>query len=395
MTTLIPWLADPEWSRGVTEMLEWKTDVLQSPTGAEQRISRRLSPRRSFEFTVLLYDTDRQRFENTLWQGYAGVWAMPVFPDVFALPVAVHSGAVSLAVPTTGRDFSVGGTALLKSGEAFGATSRQVTVAGITPDAIQLAVPLTDSWPAGSLIYPVRPAVLTEPPSLSRLTDTVMTAQVRLRIGEHTAFSDTPVLAQYRGHPVLESETDWSDAVSSSYQPLLRELDNGSSVPYRLDTAGRPFWQQTHNWTLSGRTAQYSLRQLLWFLRGRQRAIWVPHGTSDFTPVSGINGNAFDIAEAGFAELGVRPGRRDIRILLADGTRHYRRVTAVTLAGSGTERIAIDGSTLSASRSQILSVSLMTLARQDQDSVSWDHVTDADGVARVSTTFTGVRDELE
>jgi hypothetical protein len=35
------------------------------------------------------------------------------------------------------------------------------------------------------------------------------------------------------------------------------------------------------------------------------------------------------------------------------------------------------------------------LARQDADSVSWEHVTDADGVARVATTFTGVRDELE
>jgi hypothetical protein len=82
MTTLFPWLADPDWSRGVTETLEWKTDVLQSPTGAEQRISRRLSPRRTFEFTAMLYDTARQRFEHMLWQGCAGTWAMPVYPDV-------------------------------------------------------------------------------------------------------------------------------------------------------------------------------------------------------------------------------------------------------------------------------------------------------------------------
>ncbi|EOY8031159.1 hypothetical protein RCE97_02040 [Klebsiella pneumoniae] len=394
MTTLFPWLADPDWSRGVTETLEWKTDVLQSPTGAEQRISRRLSPRRTFEFTTLVHDTGRQRFENMLWQGCAGTWAMPVYPDVFALPAAVSSGVTALSMPTAGRDFTVGGTVLLKTDESPAATSRMVTIAGIAGNVLQLASPLTDSWPAGTLVYPVRPAVLAEPPSLSRLTDTATTAQVRFRIAEHNAFSDAPVVTQYRGHPVLESETDWGESVSGSYQPLIRELDNSSSIPYRLDTAGRPFWRQTHNWFTVNRQAQTSLRQLLWYLRGRQRPIWVPGQTLDFSPRSAISGNSVDVVEAGFTELGIRPGRRDICILLADGTRYYRRIAAVSLV-SGAERLVLDGDAINTGSHPIVSVSLMTLARQDTDSVSWEHVTDADGVARVATTFTGVRDELE
>lgn len=394
MTTFFPWMADPDWSRGVTETLEWKTDVLQSPTGAEQRISRRLSPRRTFEFTTLVHDTGRQRFENMLWQGCAGTWAMPVYPDVFALPAAVSSGVTALSMPTAGRDFTVGGTVLLKTDESPAATSRMVTIAGIAGNVLQLASPLTDSWPAGTLVYPVRPAVLAEPPSLSRLTDTATTAQVRFRIAEHNAFSDAPVLTQYRGHPVLESETDWGESVSGSYQPLIRELDNSSSIPYRLDTAGRPFWRQTHNWFTVNRQAQTSLRQLLWYLRGRQRPIWVPGQTLDFSPRSAISGNSVDVVEAGFTELGIRPGRRDICILLADGTRYYRRIAAVSLV-SGAERLVLDGDAINTGSHPIVSVSLMTLARQDTDSVSWGHVTDADGVARVATTFTGVRDELE
>ena len=394
MTMLFPWLADPDWSRGVTETLEWKTDVLQSPTGAEQRISRRLSPRRTFEFTALVHDTGRQRFENMLWQGCAGTWAMPVYPDVFVLPAAVSSGATVLFIPTTGRDFSVGGTVLLKTDVSPDATSRMATVAGMTRDALQLVSPLTDRWPAGSLVYPVRPAVLTEPPSLSRLTDTATTAQVRFRIAEHNTFSDSPVLTQYRGHPVLEAETDWSESVSASYQPLIRELDNSSSIPYRLDTAGRPFWRQTHNWFTVNRQAQTSLRQLLWYLRGRQRPIWVPSRTLDFSPTSAISGNSVDVTGAGFSEPGIRQGRRDICIMLADGSRHYRRITAVFRV-NGAERLVFDGNAITVVQHQIVSISLMTLARQDTDSVSWEHVTDADGVARVATTFTGVRDELE
>jgi hypothetical protein len=61
-----------------------------------------------------VHDTGRQRFENMLWQGCAGTWAMPVYPDVFALPAAVSSGATALSIPTAGRDFTVGGTVLLK-----------------------------------------------------------------------------------------------------------------------------------------------------------------------------------------------------------------------------------------------------------------------------------------
>ena len=55
----------------------------------------------------------------------------------------------------------------------------------------------------------------------------------------------------------------------------------------------------------------------------------------------------------------------------------------------------LDGDAITVGQNQIVDISLMTLARQDADSVSWEHATDADGVARIATTFTGVRDELE
>jgi hypothetical protein len=57
---------------------------------------------------------------------------MPVYPDVYALPAAVSSGATALSIPTAGRDFSVGGTVLLKTDESPDATSRMATIAGIT-----------------------------------------------------------------------------------------------------------------------------------------------------------------------------------------------------------------------------------------------------------------------
>ncbi|WP_241183539.1 hypothetical protein, partial [Klebsiella michiganensis] len=73
---------------------------------------------------------------HMLWQGCAGTWAMPVYPDVYALPAAVSSGATALSIPTAGRDFSVGGTVLLKTNESPDATSRMATIAGMTGDVL-------------------------------------------------------------------------------------------------------------------------------------------------------------------------------------------------------------------------------------------------------------------
>ncbi len=394
MAALFPWLMEPDWTGGITETLEWKTDVLQSPSGAEQRISRRLSPRRMFEFGILAGDVDRQWLENAVWQAGGSAWAMPVFPDVTELQASVTAGASLLQVDTRGRDFSVGGTVLLKNAEAIASPAALVTVSAIGADSLTLSQPLAAGWRAGTAVYPVRPAVLTDPPAFTRITGGLASAQVRFRIAEHNPFSAATRLALYRGHPVLEPEADWSENLTGAYQRLMIELDNGSGIPARLDTARRPFYLQRHTWSLMGRSEQFALRQLMYHLRGRQRALWVPSQNDDLTPAGALAGNTLPVIRCGLSEMGVVPGRRDLRILLADGRTLYRRLTGVAISGQA-ELLALDGESVTVPLRQIASVSFMTFARQNNDSVAWQHTTDADGFASVATSFIGVRDELE
>ncbi|MCW2478829.1 hypothetical protein [Candidatus Symbiopectobacterium sp. NZEC135] len=396
MADFITWLAEPNWTDGVTETLEWKTDVLQSPTGAEQRIARRLSPRRTFEFSILVGDNDRQRLENALFHAGAAHWNMPVFPDVSVLPAALAAGSSSLALDTTGRDFSAGGKLLLKRGIEVGARSSLVAIETVSPEGVTFSTPLAESWPAGTLVYPLRLAMLTDPPDFTRYNATLATAQVRFRVDEHNAFSDDITdLPRYRQHPVLEPDSDWSESVTGQYARLLLELDNGSGLIARTDTARRPFVVQSHAWMPIGNEAHATLRRLFYYLRGRQRAVWIATPSADFYPVSGMNGHAIDVENAGFADLGVVPGRRDVRIRRTDGTCLYRRITAAAVLSSTTERLLLDGDAISLALDDIESISFMALCRQESDSVEWQHVTDTDGLTTVSTTFRGIRDELE
>lgn len=393
---LSPWLIEPDWQDGIKETLEWKTDVLPSPTGAEQRIARRLSPRRTFEFSIIIGNNDRQRFENTLFAAGAAEWAMPVFADIAVLSAEHPAGTTQITVSTVGRDFTVGGAVLLMSGLGLSADVGLATVTAISASAITLNAPLPVIWPAGSLLYPVRPAVLTDPPALTRYTDSLMSAQIRFRVTEHNAHSDSiQALPVYRHHPVLEPASDWSEQITSQYLRMLQELDNGSGIPVRMDTARRAFLLMSHHWTSVGREQQAALRRLFYFLRGRQRAIWVSSGCSDFTPVSGLANGTIDVEYAAFAELGVVNGRCDLRIQLTDGTHLYRRITGVAIIDDAVERLALDGDHITVDLNQIVSISYLTLCRQESDSVAWQHVTDADGLATISTMFRGVRDELE
>lgn len=394
--SLLPWLVEPNWQEGVTETLEWKTDVLPSPTGAEQRIARRLSPRRTFEFSILVGNNDRQRFENALFIAGAAEWAMPVFADVAVLGVDHPAGATHITVPTVGRDFTVGGSVLLMSGLGLSADVGLVLVTGISVSAITLATPLPVTWPAGSCVYPMRPAVLTDPPALTRYTGNLSSAQIRFRVTEHNANSDNvQALPTYRNHPVLEPTSDWSEQVTGQYLRMLQELDNGSGVPVRTDTARRAFLMMNHHWVSVGREQQAALRRLFYYLRGRQRAIWVSSGCNDFTPVSGLENGVIHVEYAAFAELGVVNGRCDLRIHLVDGSSLYRRIIGVAVVSYAVERLVLDGDHITVALEQIVSISYLTLCRQESDSVAWQHITDADGLATISTTFRGIRDELE
>ena len=64
------WTFPPNWNSPIKETLEWLTDVLQSPSGAEQRRALRLAPRRSFTFEVLVHQAQRTRAD--LWAHVLG-----------------------------------------------------------------------------------------------------------------------------------------------------------------------------------------------------------------------------------------------------------------------------------------------------------------------------------
>lgn len=388
------WSFMPDWSEDVTENLEWLTRVHQSVTAAEQRIARRLSPRRTFEFKVSFSDIERQLFESALYGYGSRVWSLPIFADCARLLQPVQQGAVDLPINTVGYDFAVGGRAILMTGS----NKEMVEITALEPNKITVKRPIVGNYDRTfTTVYPLRSAVLTDMPQVRRLSDNVSTAQIRLQLHEHNAWSDdVSHLPTYRNHPVLEPTSEWSEDITAQYARLIKTLDNETGLPYYLDTTNKAMQITAHRFVASGREEQRKLRNLFYHLRGRQRAIWVATSSTDVTPVGDIVGKTLDIAYINYTgALQKQTGRQDVRIECTGGRIFYRRIVSSAVINSATERLAFDGDTINIKQRDILKISYLTLSRLESDTVSWVHHTDADGAATITVSFRGLRDELE
>jgi hypothetical protein len=363
------WAWLPDWSNGVIERLEWKTDVLGSYDGREQRRALRLAPRKTFEFEFFVSGRERRYAEAAIWGWGSRSWALPIWPDGQRLTSAAVIGTYTVAIETTSRDFQADAFAMLhRDSRNF----EVVEIESVSPGALTLKRPLGVTWPAGlTTIYPARTARLADRVTLPRWTGTDAGARVSFDITDPIDYTASGGATTYRGLPVITRQPNWSEPFEEELQRKLAEIDNLTGRRVFEDESGLPALLQRMRWTLTSRAEQDAVRQLLYAMRGRHAAAWVPSFASDVTIVAAIflADTAIDIEHQDYAKfIAQQTGRRDIRIETTTGAVYYRRILSSSEINSTTERLTIDtalGVTLQLS--DIALVSFMALMRNESD----------------------------
>lgn len=380
----------PNWARGVTETLEWVTDVLRSDiSGHEQRRSVRLSPRRFFEATF--NPTDEARSFMDLWLQRFGAqeFLLPLWHDRAKLNQAAPQGTRRLSFANTFREFETDGYALLRTG-LFGYTV--VLIEDQDDDGLDLAGNLNASWGVGTVIYPLRPAALDNLQAvLASITRNVARVPLSFRV---TRENDYPLgaepLPMYDGFPLVTLEPNRRDDLQTRFEQMYAESDYDIGRVYRRTEADRAFAAQFYNWQARGRQQHHELRQTLYRLAGRQKAVWMPSFNKDVVLARNLSAvsNRLDIREIGYRYLGGPIAGRD-RIMLKDDTGE-RKILTITGTSEpleeGEDRLNLSASagfTASAGREG----SFVDLVRMDQDRVEITHHTDSDGVCEVAAAF--------
>ena len=172
------WPFEPNWTSSVNENLEWKTDVLQSPSGSEQRRSLRLLPRRILDFTVAAEGAERTLLDNMLNAFSAQEWYLPIWYDVRLTTAA----GTSTFIPCRTEGLSVGEAVFIAGDTVY---DYQITaITAISGTGITVSPALVRPPAVGSRVFPMRTGRLVEEPSQSAITDTVTTADPQFLITE-------------------------------------------------------------------------------------------------------------------------------------------------------------------------------------------------------------------
>lgn len=385
------WLVD--WSKPVTETLQWLTDILQSKTGYEQRRSLRLSPRIQFDAELLLCDAERQFFDLAMIGWSAKDFALPVWNQQQWLTTSHIAGGFVVYCDTTYRNFRPNRLAVLRGESAF--ENETIEIESVYADRLILKRPLLKSWPAGTCFAPAVTAQLAEQPNLIKRTDRMMRAQVSLNVTEPVEHPAHLPSATYRSYPVLEDAPNEQKDLTHTFERFFNTLDNKIAQPLKHDLAKAAFNLYQYAWMTYGREQQAKLKGLFYALAGSQKAIWIPTFSDDLTVISNQTGtsNALTIRWCGYARFAQNQlGRRDIQIRLKNGTTLYRRIILAAEINAESEKIVLDENFDNVNQDTVLRISFISLCRLSNDTLTIEHSNDSDGIAKAEATWRGVHE---
>lgn len=383
--TLPVWTISPNWADGVTERLEFLTEILTSEAGTEQRRTTRQFPRRSFEMAFMRAGADRSRMDTFITAVGNGEFLAPLWHDQQRLrvPLTIANTTVQFdAGDLIHREFFPGDLALLSNGDPAVHEVVGVLARDAGADLLTLAAPPTINWPAGTRLVPLRRAMFRDMPSISNATERVGMLSARFELTQPEMN-----IAPSWGYcaPLWRFKVDRAEPVALDYGRTTFELDVGTGPVLVVDPGERTRIGTSARLRLRGRGAVATYRSFMMQARGRAQRFWAPSMLQDIVPQGDLSGLTFDAEPTGFSEwmLGPQEARVMLAVVFNDGAPPlYRTLVDVTPIGATvppfrptTDRFTVDTPFPPISAGRIARVQWVVPSRFDQDSFELQHTT--------------------
>jgi hypothetical protein len=308
----------PNWRGGITELLSWTTDIMDSETDAEQRRSVRRNARRSFRADFLRQYQYRDRLDTFFVGIGSAEFMMPLWHEAVKLVDGLDMAGLGITFPDGElkfREFREGDLVFVNSNDPDNYDILQV--GEMEENRFSWAFPPPRSWPPGTRIYPMRTArILVQPPRMSNITDTVSTTQVQFDLSEPytiaASWGDN-----VGGQPYFRFHPDRRQTIEVGYDRRSYTLDNNSGVPIVTDHGRYTGTMVQTKLRLFGRADAFAFRQFLQAARGRAKHFFAPTFMQDVVLKTYIEADSSEIwiMPQGFTAYMLRP--QPIRLMLA------------------------------------------------------------------------------
>jgi hypothetical protein len=340
------WAFDHNWATPAIESFSAKTDIIVSHNGDEQRRSHRDDQRLTYRYEYLITDDDVDFFQSRLftWQMYR--WAVPVESDRRMLGVALSAGSAVIPFNPDNYGYTPGENLLLQTDRE---TFELGQVLSIQPGiSITLVSVLKQSWPETADIMPTKPAKMPNAVRFQEVSSNAYTARMSWLCipGDTDPVLPAGAFTLYLGSPVIDREPNFR-GVPHTWTVDRLSSDTGLGPVRDIVRADYPFMDREFRWLYEGREEITRARELIGYLNGRQKSVWVPSWRADFDPADDIDAgeNSVRVRNKGEAEFFTNhPARTHIFILLKDGTFFCREWLSITDLMDGTIRLVIDSS---------------------------------------------------
>jgi len=368
----------PDWSGGISETIEYLTDVLRAYSEKEQRRALRQLPRRGLKFRALALNArDAAGMESLVWGWQQQPYGVPWWPDVTPLTADVPAGSYSIPCDTTDRQFVAGGLLALWRDEY---TFEAFIVDTVFPDHVTITAPTQFSWTAApqTQVLPVFLARMSPSVTIDRLSSSIDGAEFEFT-GEAMQPSPpvTPALPTFKGIPVLEQMPNWEKDQTRTYARALAILDPKIGPLTVIDKTGSPVVSHPLPWFLESHAAVTQFREFLFATFGQLNSFWVPTWDQDLVLAGdvGSTDGAIRISSEFYSRFFFpSAARRFLAFIPIDGSGNvYRKITAAVDNGDGTETLTLETPTGKLLGKDTTQVSFLTLARleNDESSIEW------------------------
>ncbi|AFN39643.1 tail assembly protein [Pseudomonas phage MP1412] len=345
------------------EVLEWKTDVLTTNDGSEQRVRLRKKPRQSFNVTYPIPYREMARAENLVYGWLTRRWAVALWSEAQQVGTLL-AGTTVINIDTTASDYRDGALIMIWESNRKSATA---DVGIVSAGTLTLNRPLAETF-NNPWIVPVRLGRIVG--NVSRATSGYNgSLEMTYEFSDNIDLDPPAAPTQFLGYDVYFDEAlKNGEALTDSLQARVDVVDYGTAAgasfysPWTYTRIGRPY-----KFLLQGLQDIWNFRKFLHRRAGRLRPFWVPTFENNMRVAqTGELTQSIEVYADDYREFA--PERTHIGILLDDGTWLLRTINAATASGTDTAVIGLDAP-ININASRIRQISFLGLKRLDADRV--------------------------
>lgn len=344
----------------VRETLAWKTDVIESFDGTEERLQVRGSPRQSFRYDYPVRADRTARVFNTLYGARAEKWLLPIWTQAQRLGT-VAAGLSVLPATTNTFEFRPSSLAVLWENPEKWQLVGVDLVGGSSLTLVGLTQAFDNAW-----LMPVRFARIAN--NVEKQTNGYNASfEVTYEVLDNASLAVGDP-AQFLGGDLYTDETLMSG--TSITDSLIRRVevhdeDLGTvsfRSPWEVTRVSRP-----HRKVASNAAEAWAIRQWLHRRAGRYKAFWQPSFEADLRLLSSgtITGSLVVAADEYRRHAS---DRVHVAVETADGSWYARTITGVAQLDASRIQLTLD-SNLNVAASSVLRVCYLGLKRLDADRV--------------------------